>query len=51
MREYRQEPTEFAEPTREEIRARTRRNVAIALGLVGFMVLVAISIVMRSPTP
>ena len=50
MREYRDEPIEFAEPSREEIRARSRRNVAIALGLLGFMVLVAISVVMRSPT-
>ena len=50
MPEYRDEPTEFAEPTRDEIRARTRRNVAIALGLLAFMVLVAISLVMRSPT-
>ena len=49
MREYRKEPTEFAEPTREEIRARSRRNVAIAFGLLGFMALVAISLVMRSP--
>ena len=49
MREYRNTPSEFAEPTRAEIRARTRRNVAIALGLLAFMVLIAISIVMRSP--
>ena len=49
MREYRDEPSHFAEPTREEIRARTRRNVAIAFALLGFMALVAISIVMRSP--
>lgn len=49
MREYRNEPTEFAEPTREEIRARSGRNIAIALGLVGFLVLIAISIVLRQP--
>lgn len=49
MPEYRQEPTEFAEPSRDEIRARSRRNIAIAVGLIGFMVLVAISIVLRSP--
>ena len=49
MREYRNQPTEFAEPTREEIRARTQRNIAIALGLVLFLILIAISIVMRSP--
>ncbi|MEM7730546.1 MAG: hypothetical protein AAF311_14975 [Pseudomonadota bacterium] len=49
MPEYRNEPTEFAEPTQAEIRARTWRNVAIAFGLLGFMVLVAASVVMRSP--
>ena len=50
MPEYRQEPTSFAEPTRAEIRARTFRNIAIAIGLVGFMLLVTASIVLRSPT-
>ncbi|MGB3456780.1 MAG: hypothetical protein WBG08_05685 [Litorimonas sp.] len=49
MPEYRNNPTEFAEPSRAEIRARTRRNIAIAVGLLGFMLLVAASIVMRSP--
>lgn len=49
MPEYRQEPKEFAKPSRDEIRARSRRNIAIAVGLIGFMVLVAISIVLRSP--
>jgi hypothetical protein len=49
MKEYRNTPTEFAEPTREEIRARSWRNVAIAVGLLGFMLLVAASVVMRSP--
>ncbi len=49
MPEYRDEPTEFAAPTRAEVRARSWRNVAIALGLVGFMVLVAISIILRQP--
>lgn len=49
MAQYDGKPTEFAEPTREEIRARTMRNIAIAVGLLGFMLLVAASIVMRSP--
>lgn len=49
MREYRNEPTDFAEPSADEIRARSRRNIAIALVLLGFMGLVAASIVMRSP--
>lgn len=50
MVEYRKEPTEFAEPTREEIRARTGRNIAIALGLAIFLILIAASIVMRQQT-
>lgn len=49
MPEYRNEPTEFAAPTRAEIRARTGRNIAIALGLVLFLVLIAVSIVLRQP--
>ncbi|MGB6229200.1 MAG: hypothetical protein WBF53_03620 [Litorimonas sp.] len=49
MPQYDGKPTEFAEPTRAEVRARSWRNVAIALTLVGFMVLVAASIVLRSP--
>ncbi|GLQ20988.1 hypothetical protein ACFFUB_07480 [Algimonas porphyrae] len=49
MPEYRNEPTDFATPSVAEVRARTRRNIAIALTLIGFMLLVAASIVMRSP--
>ncbi|MEL6686610.1 MAG: hypothetical protein AAFP97_03205 [Pseudomonadota bacterium] len=49
MPEYRNSPKKFAKPTQAEIKARTFRNVAIAIGLVLFMVLVAASIVMRSP--
>jgi hypothetical protein len=49
MAEYRKEPTEFAEPTREEIRARSARNIAIAFGLLAFLILVAVSIVLRQP--
>ncbi len=49
MREYRDAPKLFAEPTPDEIRARSRRNIAIAVGLLLFMGLVAASIVMRSP--
>lgn len=49
MPEYRNEPTEFAEPTRAEIRARTGRNIAIAVGLVFFLILIVASIVLRQP--
>lgn len=49
MPEYRDEPKQFLEPSREEVRARSLRNIAIAIGLVGFMALVAISVIARSP--
>jgi tetrahydromethanopterin S-methyltransferase subunit G len=49
MPEYRDEPTKFAEPSRAEIRARSGRNIAIAVGLVFFLVLIAVSIVLRQP--
>ena len=49
MPEYKEQPTEFAAPTPDEIRARSRRNIAIALALIVFMGLVAFSIVVRSP--
>ena len=37
MTEYRDAPSEFAAPTEAELRARSRRNVAIALALLAFM--------------
>ena len=49
MPEYRDEPTKFAEPSQAEIRARSKRNIAIAVGLVFFLVLIAVSIVLRQP--
>ena len=49
MPEYRDEPTNFAEPSQAEIRARSKRNIAIAVGLVFFLVLIAVSIVLRQP--
>lgn len=49
MPEYRDKPKNFAAPSQEEIRARSRRNIAIALGLLGFMGLVAVSIILRQP--
>jgi hypothetical protein len=49
MPEYRDEPTKFAEPSPAEIRARSKRNIAIAVGLVFFLVLIAVSIVLRQP--
>jgi len=51
MTEYRDKPTEFAEPTAEEIKARSKRNIALALGLLLFVVLVFVTMVSRGQLP
>jgi len=51
MQEYRDRPTKFAEPTPEEIKARTKRNVALALGLLLFVILVFVTMVSRGQLP
>ncbi len=43
-----EEHPETYTPTAEELKARNRRNIAIALILVAFMVFVFLSIVMRT---
>jgi len=40
MQEYRDKPTKFSEPTEAEVKARTKRNIALALGLLFFVILV-----------
>lgn len=42
------EIVEYVEPTPEELRARGKRNVAIALGLAGFMFLVFCMMLLQS---
>ena len=51
MQEYRSKPTKFSEPTKEEVKARTKRNIALALGLLLFVVLVFATMVMRGKLP
>jgi len=51
MREYRDKPTEFNEPTEQEVRARTKRNIALAAGLLLFVVLVFVTMVSRGELP
>lgn len=51
MKEYRDTPTEFSTPTPEEIKARTKRNIALALGLLLFVVLVFVTMVSRGHLP
>lgn len=42
------EIVEYVVPTPEELRARGKRNVAIALGLAGFMLLVFVMMLLQS---
>lgn len=51
MQEYRNKPTEFSEPTQAEVKARTKRNIALALGLLFFVVLVFATMVSRGHLP
>jgi len=51
MREYRDKPQNFVEPTPEEIKARTKRNIAIALALLAFTAFVFITMVSRGVLP
>ena len=51
MREYRDTPTEFHEPTAAELKARNKRNIAIALGLALFMIFVFVTMVARGVIP
>jgi len=47
MHEYRGKPKNFVEPTEAELKARSRRNVALAIGLAAFMVFVFVTMVSR----
>jgi len=51
MREYRDKPTDFREPTPEEIKARSKRNIALAVGLLFFVILVFVTMVSRGQLP
>lgn len=51
MREYRDKPQNFVAPTEAEIKARTKRNIALALALLTFVILVFLTMVMRGELP
>lgn len=51
MQEYRDRPKKFSEPTEAEVKARTKRNIALALGLLFFVVLVFVTMVSRGELP
>ena len=48
MTEYRDTPQEFATPTEAELRARTKRNWALAAALLTFMVTVFFVMIARA---
>jgi len=47
MREYRDKPTDFVEPTDAEIAARGKRNIALAVGLAAFVIFVFVTVISR----
>ena len=51
MQEYRDRPTKFSEPTPEEVKARSKRNIALAIGLLLFVILVFVTMVSRGQLP
>lgn len=51
MAEYKDTPRDFIRPTLAEIRARKRRNIAIALALVGFVAFVFMTVATRLGNP
>jgi len=51
MREYRDKPKNFVEPTEAEIKARGKRNIALALALLGFTAFVFITMISRGELP
>ena len=51
MKEYRETPKTFVEPTAAEVKARTKRNIALAGGLLLFVILVFVTMVSRGQLP
>lgn len=51
MKEYRGKPESFVKPSDAEIKARTKRNIALALALLGFTAFVFITMVSRGVLP
>lgn len=47
-RQYNEKPDSFIEPTPEELKARGRRSVAIAVALAAFMIFVFVTMITRS---
>jgi len=45
--EYRERPEQFIQPTPEELKARGRRSIAIAVALAAFMIFVFVTMITR----
>jgi len=48
IEQYREKPSQFFEPNEAELKARNKRNVALALALAGFMLFVFVTMITRS---
>ncbi|WP_371397680.1 hypothetical protein [Fretibacter rubidus] len=48
IEQYRARPRQFVEPNEQELKARNKRNIAIAIGLATFMAFVFITMITRS---
>ncbi len=51
MQEYRDKPRAYVKPSPQEVKARTKRNIALAAGLLLFVVLVFVTMVSRGQLP
>ena len=48
IEEYRARPSQYVEPNAQELAARNKRNIAIAIGLAAFMAFVFVTMITRS---
>jgi len=48
IEQYRDKPEQFLQPNEAELKARGKRNIAIALSLAGFMAFVFVTMITRS---
>lgn len=46
-REHREAPEQFIEPTPDELKARSKRNIAVAVSLAAFMIFIFVTMVTR----
>jgi hypothetical protein len=51
MKEYRDTPHDFVAPTEAEVKARSKRNIALAACLLAFVLLVFFTMVLKGQLP